>query len=175
MLEFSLSFIPLAGSRAGEFKRTLTPFKKVDPKDVAKTKEEIGEIFALFKSFVAEQRPQLDIDKVATGETWFGTDAIERSLADALQTFDDHLLELAEGGVDIYTVTYKKPDDTPLGRLGIGSSAAVTSYGALPGNWVTRVLAAAFGMPLALPPAQLPYPASQPQQQPPHFRDPRFA
>ena len=53
---------------AGEFKRTLTPFKKVDPKDVKKTEEEIGEIYALFKSFVGKQRPQLDINAVATGE-----------------------------------------------------------------------------------------------------------
>ena len=53
---------------AGEFKRTLTPFKKVDPKDVKKTEEEIGEIYALFKSFVGKQRPQLDINAGATGE-----------------------------------------------------------------------------------------------------------
>ena len=29
---------------AGEFKRTLTPTKKLDPKDVKKTEKEIGEI-----------------------------------------------------------------------------------------------------------------------------------
>merc|ERR1740136_335359 len=75
---------------AGEFKRTLTPFEKIDP--------EIGEIFALFKGFVGKQRPQLDIDKIATGETWFGEDAIERNLADALQTYDDLLLELHSSG-----------------------------------------------------------------------------
>ena len=36
-------------SQAGEFKRTLTPFKKIDRKDVEKTEQEIGEIFSLFK------------------------------------------------------------------------------------------------------------------------------
>ena len=62
---------------SGDFKRTLTPTKKLDPKDIQKTEAEIGEIFALFKAFVGRHRPQLDIDAVATGETWFGEDAVE--------------------------------------------------------------------------------------------------
>ena len=52
---------------AGKFKRTLVPTKKLDPKDVQKTQEELQEVFNLFKAFVARHRPQLDIDDVATG------------------------------------------------------------------------------------------------------------
>jgi len=153
---------------AGEFKRTLTPFKKVDPKDVEKTKEEVGEIFRLFKDFVHEQRPQLDIDKVATGETWFGTDAVDRNLADALQTFDDVLLELHGSGIEVYSVAYKAPEDSPLSRLKVGSSAfGVPAAPAT--NWATRLLAAALGAPFV----QSPHPTQLQQQ--PHFRDPRFA
>ena len=137
---------------AGEFKRTLTPFKKIDPKDVEKTEQEIGEIFALFKGFVGKQRPQLDIDKIATGETWFGEDAIERNLADALQTYDDLLLELHSAGVDIYSVEYKMPAESTLAKLGIGSAAAAAPA---TGNWLTRVVAAAIGVPLGQP--QSPY------------------
>ena len=48
-------------------------------------REEIGEVFDLFKGFVARHRPQLDIEAVATGETWYGEDALERKLADSLQ------------------------------------------------------------------------------------------
>ena len=40
----------------------------------------------LFKGFVAQNRPSLDIDKIATGETWFGPDALERNMADPLDT-----------------------------------------------------------------------------------------
>ena len=130
---------------AGEFKRTLTPFKKIDPKDVEKTEQEIGEIFALFKGFVGKQRPQLDIDKIATGETWFGEDAIERNLADALQTYDDLLLELHADGFDVYSVAFKLPDESPLAKFGIGAAAAAAPA---TGNWLTRVVAAAIGVPL---------------------------
>ena len=164
-----------AGWEAGEFKRTLTPFKKIDPKDVEKTEEEIGEIFALFKAFVAQQRPQLDIDKIATGETWFGEDAIERSLADSLQTYDDVLLELHTSGVELYSVTYKKPAESPLAKLGLGSSAAAHPAGG--NSWLTRVVAAAMGLPLGQP--QMPHSfaanaVAAPAQLQPQFRDPRF-
>ena len=33
-----------------------------------------------------ENRPSLDIDKVATGETWFGQDALDRNLCDEIRT-----------------------------------------------------------------------------------------
>jgi ClpP class serine protease len=52
---------------AGEYKRTLTPFKKVDPKDVAKTKAEIDEIFSLFKGFVAKKAQGHQVGRVELG------------------------------------------------------------------------------------------------------------
>ena len=50
----------------------------------------------LFKGFVAQNRPSLDIDKIATGETWFGPDALERNMADPLdasETLPRHFLD----------------------------------------------------------------------------------
>ena len=147
---------------AGEFKRTLTPTKKLDQKDIQKTEQEIGEIFALFKGFVGKQRPQLDIDKIATGETWFGADAIERNLADKLQTYDDLLLELHSSGVDIYSVSFKRPAKSSLvDKLGMTSSATDADADAraagapATGNWLKRAVAAAIGVPLGRP--QSPY------------------
>jgi ClpP class serine protease len=61
-------------------KRTITPTKKVTKEDYQKSKEDIEEVFGLFRDFVKENRPKLDIDKVATGETWFGTAAMELKL-----------------------------------------------------------------------------------------------
>lgn len=55
-------------------------------------------MLVLFKSFVASQRPGLVIDEVATGETWFGADALARGLCDELKTTDDVLLELRRAG-----------------------------------------------------------------------------
>merc|ERR1712241_573442 len=54
---------------AGKYKRTLTPTKKVTKEDVAKQKEDLEEVLVLFKSFVKKNRPSLDIESVATGET----------------------------------------------------------------------------------------------------------
>jgi serine protease SohB len=61
-------------------KRTLTPTKKVTKEDYQKSKDDIENVFGLFRDFVQENRPQLDIEQVATGETWFGTAALERRL-----------------------------------------------------------------------------------------------
>ena len=90
---------------AGKFKRTVTPTKKVTKEDIRKSTEDITEIFNLFKGFVKSQRPQLDIENVATGETWFGEDALERGLCDELGTADDVLLDFIDQGYDVYEVS----------------------------------------------------------------------
>ena len=79
---------------AGEFKRTLTLFGENTAKGRAKMQQELEETHELFKSFVKSQRPSLDVDKVATGEHWLGTRALELGLVDQLQTSDDYLMSL---------------------------------------------------------------------------------
>jgi len=91
---------------AGKFKRTLTPTKKFDPEDEKKTKEDIEQVLVLFKNFVSHNRPDLDIDKVATGETWLGPDALAEGLVDGLTTLDDVLLKRVQAGRDVMSVTY---------------------------------------------------------------------
>jgi len=78
---------------AGEFKRTLTMFGENTDKGREKFTEEIEETHQLFKDFVQEHRPSLDIAKVATGETWFGNKAIDVGLVDSIQTSDDYLMQ----------------------------------------------------------------------------------
>ena len=77
---------------AGEFKRTLTVFGENNEEGRAKFKEEIEEIHVLFKDFVHSQRPEMDIDKVATGEYWPGVKAKTLGLVDDLMTSDDYIL-----------------------------------------------------------------------------------
>lgn len=79
---------------AGEFKRTLTLFGENTAKARAKMQAELEEVHGLFKSFVKSQRPALDMDKVATGEHWLGTRALQLGLVDQLQTSDDYLMSL---------------------------------------------------------------------------------
>lgn len=77
---------------AGEFKRTLTIFGENNDEGRAKFKEEIEEIHVLFKDFVHSQRPDMDIDKVATGEYWPGVKAKALGLIDDITTSDDYIL-----------------------------------------------------------------------------------
>ncbi|MFV5491967.1 protease SohB [Acinetobacter sp. ASP199] len=94
---------------AGEYKRTVTMFGENTEEGKAKFEEEIQQTHALFKHFVEKYRPQLNVEKVATGEHWYGQDALDRNLVDKLQTSDEYLLGLLPQH-DVYTInTRKKP------------------------------------------------------------------
>ncbi len=81
---------------AGEYKRTLTLFGENTHKGRAKMQADLEETHQLFKEFVKSQRPGLDIEKVATGEHWLGTRALELGLVDTLVTSDDYLMLMAQ-------------------------------------------------------------------------------
>ncbi len=102
---------------AGEFKRTVTMFGENTDDAKAKFREQIEDIHRLFKDFIIEHRPGVDIVDVSTGESWPGTRALERNLVDELKTSDDYLLENSEHA-DLYEIKYvsKKP---LLERMGI--------------------------------------------------------
>ncbi len=77
---------------AGEYKRTVTLFGENTDKGRQKFQQELEQTHQLFKRFVTEHRPQLDIDKVASGEHWFGYQALELQLIDSIQTSDDYIM-----------------------------------------------------------------------------------
>ena len=81
---------------AGQYKRTLTMFGENNDEGREKFKQELQETHDLFKHFVSEHRSQIDIDKVATGEHWYGLQAIERQLVDQISTSDDYLISQLE-------------------------------------------------------------------------------
>jgi serine protease SohB len=91
---------------AGKYKRNVTIFGKNTDEDRAKLKEELEEVHGLFKGAVSRYRPDLDLDKIATGEHWYGTRAMELGLVDEIRTSDELLAELAKE-LDIYRVAYK--------------------------------------------------------------------
>ncbi|MEM9255941.1 MAG: protease SohB [Pseudomonadota bacterium] len=90
---------------AGEYKRTLTMFGENTDKGREKFTEELEETHQLFKAFVKDNRPQLDVDKVATGEVWYGQKAITEGLVDELQTSDD-FLQSRMSDWDVYEIRY---------------------------------------------------------------------
>lgn len=94
---------------AGEYKRTVTMFGENTEEGKAKFEEEIQQTHVLFKHFVEKYRPQLNVEKVATGEHWYGQDALDLNLVDKLQTSDEYVLGLLPQH-DVYTInTRKKP------------------------------------------------------------------
>lgn len=88
---------------AGEYKRTVTMFGKNGEKEREKLKLDLHETHVLFRDFVVDNRPQLDIDKVATGEHWYGKQAIALNLVDELKTSDELLIDALDK-YDIYEI-----------------------------------------------------------------------
>jgi serine protease SohB len=92
---------------AGRYKRTLTMFGKNTDEGRAKLQAEVEDIHELFKNQIREHRPQVDIERVATGEHWYGIRALDLKLVDELKTSDDLLLDAAKD-FDLYHVAYKR-------------------------------------------------------------------
>ena len=90
---------------AGEYKTTLTMFGENTTKAREKFREELEDTHKLFKDFVVQHRPSLDINKLATGEYWYGTQAIDLNLVDEIITSDEYLLQRSKDR-DIYQVSY---------------------------------------------------------------------
>ncbi|MEJ5067005.1 protease SohB [Leclercia adecarboxylata] len=82
---------------AGQYKRTLTLLGENTEEGRQKFREDLNDTHQLFKSFVQQMRPKLDIEQVATGEHWYGTQALDKGLVDQVGTSDDLLLGLMEG------------------------------------------------------------------------------
>ena len=82
---------------AGQYKRTLTLLGENTEEGRQKFREDLNETHHLFKDFVHRMRPTLDIEQVATGEHWYGVQALEKGLVDAVGTSDDLLLNLMDG------------------------------------------------------------------------------
>lgn len=90
---------------AGQYKRTLTLLGENTEEGRQKFREDLNETHQLFKAFVHRMRPTLDIEQVATGEHWYGEQALEKGLIDEINTSDDVILNLMEGR-DVLNVRY---------------------------------------------------------------------
>ena len=89
---------------AGEYKRTVTMFGENSDQGRAKFQQELEETHQLFQQFVGKARPQLDLAAVATGEVWYGQQALALGLVDQLATSDDYLLAAAADR-DLYSLS----------------------------------------------------------------------
>jgi serine protease SohB len=108
---------------AGKYKRTLTMFGENTDEARQKFQEDLDATHDLFKGFVARWRPAVDIDKVSTGEHWYGEQALELGLVDRLTTSDDYLFGLREAA-DVFHVRWV-PERRLLERLSATVEGAV--------------------------------------------------
>ncbi len=93
---------------AGEFKRTLSLFgDNSDPKAREKFKEQLEACYKLFRLHVSKYRPVLNLDEVATGEFWHGTDGLKNHLVDAIGTSNEYILSRIDY-MDVFEFKTKK-------------------------------------------------------------------
>lgn len=110
---------------AGDFKRTLTVFGENTDAGRRKFKEDLEQIHAQFKNHIAEHRPEVDLEKVATGEYWTAQHAMKLGLVDEICTTDSWLLARYKDH-GIYHIRYH--EKRPLGeRIGKNVTAVLTS------------------------------------------------
>ena len=91
---------------AGNYKRTVTMFGENTDKDREKLGEQLEDIHMLFKDFIVSQRKNVDIEKVATGEYWYGKSALDLNLVDQIMTSDEYILSMKDK-FDIIHIKYK--------------------------------------------------------------------
>lgn len=108
---------------AGEHKRTLTVFGENTEKGRQKFLEDLEDTHVLFKEYVSERRPGLDIAAVANGDIWFGRRALEVKLIDQVQTSDEYLIEACDNA-DVISVAFQRKRTLPE-KLGLATSAAL--------------------------------------------------
>jgi serine protease SohB len=92
--------------KAGRYKRTVSMFGEVTEEDREKLREELEDVHALFQGMVQKYRPQLELERVATGEYWYGARALELGLVDELGTSDDWLARLVDEA-DVWKVEWR--------------------------------------------------------------------
>ncbi|MFT7582392.1 MAG: serine protease SohB [Myxococcota bacterium] len=91
---------------AGKYKRTVTVMGENTKEGRAKFQDDLEETHGLFKSHIQRHRPALDIEKVSTGEHWYGTQALSLGLIDEVTTSDDYLLSKLDSA-DLYSIQHK--------------------------------------------------------------------
>jgi serine protease SohB len=91
---------------AGKYKRTLTMLGKNDSAGRDKMQQDLEQTHKLFTSFIKNYRPKLDFEKIATGEYWYGTEALKLGLVDDITNSEDWLLK-QHSSANLYNISYQ--------------------------------------------------------------------
>ncbi|PJX15748.1 protease SohB [Halomonas sp. 141] len=108
---------------AGKYKRTLSILGENTEEGREKFIDDLENTHRLFKSFVASHRPDMDIEQLATGEIWYGSEALEHKLIDSVGTSEAYLVERM-ADAQVYRVKLEPPK-TMGRRFGLAVSAGI--------------------------------------------------
>jgi serine protease SohB len=81
---------------AGEFKRSVSVFGEITPAGREHFRGKLDDTHGAFKAHVARCRPNVDIDRIANGDTWLASDALAIGLVDEIMTGDELLFRARE-------------------------------------------------------------------------------
>ena len=93
---------------AGKHKRTVGLFSEIKKDGEEKLKQELATTHQYFKQLVKEHRKEVDIETLATGEFWYGQQALELKLVDAIMTSEEFLWS-KQSDFQILEVRYVPP------------------------------------------------------------------
>jgi serine protease SohB len=89
---------------AGEFKRSVSVLGEITPAGREHFRGKLEDTHGAFKAHVARCRPSVDINNVANGDTWLGSEALGLGLVDEIATGDEWLFR-ARDTARLYEVT----------------------------------------------------------------------
>jgi len=101
---------------SGEFKTTLTLFGKNTEKGRKRFCEYLEKTHIIFKKFILSHRKKINIEKISSGEYWYGDDAIDLNLIDKIQTSDEYITDHLDTH-NIYEITIEENQKNKLSNI----------------------------------------------------------
>lgn len=112
---------------AGEYKRTVSPMGKITEDAEKKFKEDLEKTHELFKAHIKAHRPDVDVEKISTGETWYGQVAIENNLVDEISITED-VVERKMEDSNVIIVQQKQKKELKEAISDVFSATAVKAF-----------------------------------------------
>jgi protease IV len=128
---------------AGKYKDAGSPYRALKPDEKALLQGQVDEVYGQFIDIVAEGRklPRSQVESMATGWAWNGTEAKRMGLIDEIGTYRDAMKKAAKlGGITgtYETVTYGGTKLEDLLNSLVGIKNQLSPLGALSSNGVTQ-------------------------------------
>ena len=93
---------------SGKYKKNINMFGKNTEEGRKKMQEDLNMIHSTFIELVKNKRPNINIQKIATGEFWLATQAKKLGLIDKIMTSEDYLTSLYADNKKVFLVQYEK-------------------------------------------------------------------